>query len=160
MNKITLILIGLLFYACTAFGQNQTDSIYTKKILGTDFFQNGKLLRPNQLLKITKINPEAYKEMKKAKSNFIVATILSSAGGGFVGYPLGTAIGGGDPNWKLAGIGVGLIIVSIPVTLSYTKHAKNAVGIYNNGLSSATSFRRIDFNFGLTGNGLGIVMRF
>lgn len=98
------------------------------------FFQNGQKLRPGELLKITQINPEAYKEMKKAKSGFDVATIFGSIGGFLIGWPLGTALAGGDPNWALAGIGAGLVVVAIPFNSSYVKHAKNSVRIYNAGL--------------------------
>ena len=128
MKKNTLILIGfLLLNGSLIFGQSQSDSIQIKKILGTVFIQNGKKLTPKQLLEITKINSEAYNEMKVAKSNY--------------------------------GIGTGLIVVSIPFSTSYTKHAKKAVGIYNNGLAQ-TGLRKIDFNLALTCNGIGIKMTF
>ena len=97
--------------------------------------------------------------MKIAKSNYDIGTVFGFAGGFLVGWPLGTALGGGEPNWTLAGIGAGLIVVSIPFSTSYTKHAKKAVGIYNTGLSQ-TGLRKIDFNLGLTCNGIGIKMTF
>ncbi|MBK8636390.1 MAG: hypothetical protein IPN72_23720 [Saprospiraceae bacterium] len=35
-----------------------------------------------------------------------------------IGYPLGALIRGGEPNWALAGVGAGLVVVSIPIASS------------------------------------------
>ena len=160
MKKNTLILVGILILCVSQiFAQSQTDSIQIKKSLGTIFIQNGKKLTPKQLLEITKVNQEAYKEMKVAKSNHDIGSVFGFAGGFLVGWPLGTAIAGGEPNWALAGIGAGLIVMSIPFSSSYAKHAKNAVGIYNNGLNQ-TGLRKVNFDLGLTCYGIGVKMRF
>lgn len=141
-----------------SYGQNKSDSIEIKKALGTIFRQNGKNLTPRQLLDITQSNTEAYKEMKIAKSNYDIGSVFGFAGGFLVGWPLGTAIAGGEPNWTLAGIGAGLIL-SIPFSTAYTKHAKNAVNLYNNGLKS-TGLNNVDFKIGLTYNGIGVKVIF
>lgn len=95
MKKLTLIIIGLLFLnANTVFGQSQSDTIQIKKSLGTIFIQNGERFKPNQLLEIIKINPEAYTEMKVAKSNHNIGSVFAFAGRFLVGWPLGTAIAG------------------------------------------------------------------
>ena len=154
-----ILFIGLLLLTVkTTFGQIKNDSIEIKKSLGTVFRQNGKNLTPRQLLIITESNTEAYKEMKIAKSNFDASFVFGYAGGFLVGWPVGTAVAGGEPNWALAGIGAGLIAVSIPFSVAYTKHAKNAVRIYNG--SRPTAFHNLDFKVGLTSNGIGIKMRF
>lgn len=154
MKKTVLIYIFLIT-VFSSYGQSKSDSIEIKKFIGTVFQQSGKNLTPRQLLAITKVNEEAYKEMKIAKSNYGVGSVVGFVGGFLVGWPLGTAIGGGKPNWTLAGIGAGLIVVSIPFSIAYTKHAKNAVIIYNNGLQQ-TGFNNIDLKIGLTCNGIGI----
>jgi hypothetical protein len=158
MKRIIIILIFLMT-VFNSYGQNKSDSIEIKKALGTIFRQNGKNLTPRQLLDITQSNTEAYKEMKIAKSNYDVGSVFGFAGGFLVGWPLGTAIAGGEPNWTLAGIGAGLIVVSIPFSTAYTKHAKNAVNLYNNGLKS-TGLNNVDFKIGLTYNGIGVKVIF
>jgi hypothetical protein len=97
--------------------------------------------------------------MKIAKSNYDVGFVFGFSGGCLVGWPVGTAVAGGKPNWTLAGIGAGFIVVSIPFSSAYTKHAKNAVKIYNNGLKQ-TGFNNIDLNIGLTCNGIGVKVIF
>lgn len=76
-----------------------------------------------------------------------------------IGWPLGAAIAGGDPNWTLAAIGGGLVVVAIPFSVAYTKNAKRAVELYNSGLANQ-DISCIDFQFGITGNGLGLKITF
>lgn len=157
--KTLLIITTVLLCYSNLFAQNQSDSIEVKKRLGTVFIQNGRYLTPRQLLDITESNPEAYKEMKIAKTNYDVGTVFGFAGGFLVGWPVGTAIAGGKPNWTLAGIGAGLIVVSIPFSSAYTKHAKNAVNIYNNGIRQ-TGMKNFDLKLGLASNGIGLKITF
>lgn len=67
---------------------------------------------------------------------------------------------GGDPNWVLAGVGAGLIVVSIRFSSAYTKHARNAVNIYNSGLNNIGRTQDISFRAGFTRNGIGLIMTF
>lgn len=97
MKRLLAIPIFLLMYL-PLFAQSPSDSITVKKAMGAVFTQHGKALKVRQLLDITQSNPEAFQEMKKAKSNFDVGYIFSFAGGTLVGWTLGTALGGGDPN--------------------------------------------------------------
>ncbi|MFZ0280656.1 MAG: hypothetical protein WAL29_03330 [Bacteroidales bacterium] len=58
-----------------------------------------------------------------------------------------------------AAIGAGLIVISIPFTSAYTKHAKNAVRIYNNGLNRP-SYMDPDVRMSFTINGIGLKVTF
>jgi len=164
MNKTYLFLIiaiGVIVSSLnTVSAQNQTDSIFFEN--NRIYKQNDVILGPKQLLEVTKINPEAYKEMKIAKSNSDFAMILSAGGGFMIGWTLGTALGGGEPQWALAGVGVGLLVLTIPLMSGYKKHAKNAVDIYNSGLNKppTTVNRKVKLDMGLTSNGFGLVMTF
>jgi hypothetical protein len=149
----------LILSAFRLFGQNASDSIEVRHALGIIFLQNGKKLAPRNLLEITKSNMESYSEMKTAKTNYDAGYVFGSVGGFLAGWPLGTAIGGGKPNWALAAVGAGLIIVSIPFSTAYSKHAKNAVGLYNNGLKQ-TGHTAVKWKMGLTSSGAGIRLIF
>lgn len=160
MKKLFFSIIAILSICYnTTFGQSLSDTIQIKKRVGTVFIQNGEPLTPKRLLAITTINPTAYQEMKIAKTNYDIGTAFSFAGGFLVGWPLGTALGGGDPIWALVGVGAGLIALSIPFGTAYTQHAKKAVNLYNNDLHKTAS-RNVDFNFGLTANGIGLNIAF
>lgn len=157
----SLILFAALFIlnASQAFAQQETGRIEVKENFGTTFSQDGKKLTPKQLLDITMVNEDAYEKMKMAKINNDWGTVFGFAGGFLVGWPLGTAIAGGGPNWALAGVGAGLLVVSIPFSSAFKKHAKNAVDIYNAGVGQ-TGLRKYDYKVELTSTGLGLRMMF
>jgi len=160
MKIIAAALFNLfVFSILSSFGQTQNDSIRIEKRLGTVYTQNGKVLTMKHLLNITEVNSKAYGYMRKARTNNNVATIFSMAGGFFIGYPLGVAMAGGDPNWVLAGIGAGLILVGIPFSVGANKNALKAVEIYNSGLVQQEA-RRINCSFGVTNFGIGIRVAF
>ncbi len=153
----TLLTMGFTF----AFGQAPSDSITMKKVFGGyQFYQGDKLLKVNQLVNTMKTNEQAYKQIKSAQSTYTMAMILSSAGGFMVGWPLGTAVGGGEPNWTIAGIGAGLIVAAIPISQSFNKKAKQAVDTFNSGLQTSSFWEKNELNLTLTGNGIGLTLNF
>jgi hypothetical protein len=85
--------------------------------------------------------------------------IFGLPGGFLIGWPLGTAAAGGKPNWVLAGIGAGLTVVSMTFSGAYSKHARNAVNLYNNGLKKVGRSRS-EIEVGLMCNGIGAKIRF
>ncbi|MEM9389420.1 MAG: hypothetical protein AAGA02_03035 [Bacteroidota bacterium] len=155
MKKIFVVAISMLL-CLTAYSQNDSPITYRKAFGGYVFEQDGKALKPKQMLDIFQNNEAAYKAMKKAKANYDPAIGLSFVGGTLVGWPLGTALGGGDPNWALAGIGAGLIIAAIPLGSAFNKHAIRAVDLFN-GDNDKSSTR---LYYGLTNHGLGLELRF
>jgi hypothetical protein len=159
--SVLFLCIGsvLVFSATLANGQNTTDSITVKRTFGTVFQQHGENLTPGKLLEITQSNTEAYNEMKLAKSNYNAGYVIGFAGGALVGWPVGTALAGGDPNWTLAAVGAGLIVVSIPFSSAYIRHAKKAVSIFNSQLKQL-GLNRIDLKIGCTNHGVGLSINF
>lgn len=55
----------------------------------------------NELVSTMKSNQNSYKLIKSANSNNLLAQVIGGIGGGLIGYPIGTAIGGGKTNWTL-----------------------------------------------------------
>ena len=142
-----------------AYSQNNKDSIEViPDFFGTQFKQNGKVLKPRQLKEITLANPEAYAEMQKAKNNSDAAGVMGFIAGALIGWPLGTYIAGGDPQWGMAVAGGGLILLSIPLSSAYAKHASNGARIYNSGLKT-TGFKK-EFYFEMNPGRVGFAMRF
>lgn len=161
MKKTAIIFALLAASISFIFGQTASDSITMKKVFGGyQFYQGERLLKMSELTSTMVLNNEAYKQIKSAQSTYTMATIFSYAGGFLVGWPLGTAIGGGEPNWTLAAIGAGLIVVTIPITQSFNKKAKQAVDTYNGGLQTSSFWDRNELNLSLTGNGIGLTLNF
>ncbi|MBS2210241.1 hypothetical protein KEM09_02445 [Carboxylicivirga mesophila] len=159
MNKQILILLCALFAIGASVVAQSQDSISVEKRWGTVFTQNGKVLKPRQLLEITHKSPEAYQSMLQAKKNYDAGAVIGFIGGFMVGWPCGTALAGGDPEWAMAGIGAGLIAISIPFSTAYVKHTKRAVAIYNGTLINETK-EVAQINFGATSAGIGVKVTF
>ena len=158
--KHTLFLLLFLPAVFSAAGQNTTtDTIEIRKAFGTVFRYKGKTQTPKQLLDLMAPVPEAVKEMEIARSNYSTSAVFGFIGGFLIGWPLGTAIAGGDPNWALAGIGAGVLVISIPFTSAYNRHAKNAIDLYN-GSQRHSSLDGPELHLGMTGNGMGLRLSF
>jgi hypothetical protein len=161
MKRIVIIMALLIVSLTFTFGQTVSDSISMKKVFGGyQFYQGGKMLNMNKLVTAMKPNEEAYKQIKSAQSNYTVAMVCSYAGGFMIGWPVGTALGGGEPNWLLAGVGAGLIVATIPILKGYNNKARLAVDTYNGGLLSSSNWDKRELNLSMTASGIGFSLRF
>ncbi len=157
--KRIILLTALVILHLNSIAQTSSDTIEVKQRFGTStFYKNGTILKPSQLLSLVQVNEEAFREMKLAKTNNDLGLVFGVLGGFMVGYPLGTALGGGKPQWELLGIGAGLIVISIPFSSAYNKHSKKAINLYNKGLKQI-GFNHIDLKFGFSLTGIGIVLK-
>jgi len=151
---LTFALVTLTF--CNA------QKIEMEKVFGGyKYTQNGKQMTMGDLVDAMESYQQAYELVKKAQSNNTLASIIGFAGGGLIGWPIGAAIGGGDANWTLAGIGAGLVAIGIPISSSANKKAKQAVELYNSSLNSTSFYKfKPEFKIMANGNGIGFSMNF
>lgn len=122
---------------------------------GVRFERDTVTLGLNQVLDIVKENSKAYAELKRAKLNYNAAGVFGFTGAVLIGFPVGTAIAGGDPEWGLAAGGAALIIASIPFTSAFRGHTMEALDIYNN-----KNISRIKPEFQFYGSGARLILRF
>jgi uncharacterized membrane protein YedE/YeeE len=101
-------------------------------------------------------NPEALKLAKSANASYRAGNVLGFIGGFLIGYPIGTTLGGGEPEWGMAAAGAGVIVVALPIISSANKKMSRAVDLYNSSESSANSTH--DFQF--KGNAVGLAFKF
>lgn len=128
---------------------------------GYKYTQYGNEMTMRDLVKTMESNTQAFHLIKKAQSNNTLASIIGFAGGGLIGWPIGTALGGGEANWTLAGIGAGLVVVGIPISSSANKKTKQAVELFNSSLNSTSLYeRKPEFKVIANGNGIGFSMNF
>ena len=161
--KISLLALIFLLAVCfNLHAQSANGRIDVEKVFaGHRFSQNGHKLSADEMVALMRENKEAYAKMRAAKSTSTFASILSGAGSFMVGYPVGTHLAGSEPNWTMAGIGAGLIVVSIPISIKFNRQAKSAVDLYNAGLYEATLKRNpTELLLGSANNGYGVVLRF
>jgi hypothetical protein len=155
------VLLGILIMVISfAYCQNQTDTItVVKKTLGAAYQLDGKYLSIRQISNVVKPNHEAFKLMKQVKTANFFSSLLAYSGGFMIGWPIGTAIAGGEPEWQLAGIGVGLLGAGIAISSTSNKKITKAVTLYNNDLKGI-SLRREEVKIEFADNGLGIKIVF
>jgi hypothetical protein len=154
MKKLLFIII-IVSFSFNSFCQTKNDTITIYK---NKYSLNGKSLTPKQMMILFKDYPDAYNEMKIAKNNFDCATALSYISGFCIGYPLGQFLAGGEPTWAMAGVGVGLIFIEIPLASAYNKHTKSAIKLYNSKITGISSLK-YNFYFGMTSYGVGITFK-
>lgn len=149
-------------FALATFAFCNAQEIEMEKVFGGyEYSQNGKRMTMGDLVKRMESNSQAFELIKKAQTNNTLASIIGFAGGGLIGWPIGTALGGGDANWTLAGIGAGIIVVGIPISSSANKKAKQAVELYNSSLNSTSFYEfKPEFIIIANGNGIGLSMTF
>jgi len=162
MNRL-LITICLVVLHFSSFAQTTGEMTMKSSFWsGTTLEQNGQTYKVREALDVMKGNQEAYDLMKSAKSSYDMANVFAFAGGALIGWPLGSAIAGGDPNWALAGIGAGLIVISIPIANTFKKKADTALEAYNSSLDKNVSANQYQpkLEFASGKNGLGLRLTF
>ncbi len=159
MKQFGLFAITTFGFIGFSWGQTPSDSIFVaKSFWGYNFYQTDVRLNFNQLPYIMEENKEAHLLIKKARSNHTISSILSGAGGFLIGWQLGTALFGGEPNWAIAGVGGGLIVISIPLYSKSYRQSLEAIDIYNSGLLITGLLSQL--SIGMTPNGVGIKLEF
>ena len=151
-----------LAFIISSFNFINAQKIDVEKVFGGfKYTQNEELISIGDLVAIMENNTEALELIKKGRTNRSFAGVLGFAGGALIGWPIGTSIGGGDANWTLAGIGAGLVVVSIPVSSKSNKKINQAVELYNAALNG-TSYSNFnpEFNVIANTNGVGFSMNF
>lgn len=120
----------LLAFDATA--QNSGDTIKVQPaFLESNFYMKDRLLTLKQLEYKLSYNTTAYEVVRKGKTSKTFMQIFSFAGGFMVGYGLAEWLFTNKVNPYLIGSGISCIGISIPFALSYNKHLKKAVHIYN-----------------------------
>lgn len=150
-----LVLLSLIFLCFSQISLAQEIKAY-KTFGGVRFEMDTVTLGVNQVLEIVKENPEAYAELKRAKSNNNAAGVLGFSGVILIALPIGTAIAGGSPEWGLAAGGAALILASIPFTTAFRGHTMQALDLYNGKFKTS----RIKPEFRFYGTGARLTIRF
>jgi hypothetical protein len=149
------LFILLVFCSFGVSAQSREGDLRMEK---TKIYLDNQLLKPKEVLNVMEGNPDAYAAYKKAKSNYDAGQVIGFIGGFMIGYPLGSALGGGDPQWGIAAGGVGLLLLNLPLISGYKKHSRNAIELYN-GLSGSTA-KNYSIEFTPTATGAKVVLRF
>ncbi len=155
MNRSKRFVAAALFLLAAAticFAQESDEKTRieaVKKGLGYRYtYEAAPLVSWNDFYRVMADSPNSLSQVKKAKASGTVSVVLGSAGGFLIGWPIGTAIAGGDPNWWLAAAGGGVAIVGVVFSVMSAKQLKKSVDSYNDSIAWVEG----------TANGLDIVL--
>ncbi len=161
MKKIILFKFFLILSIISVFSQT-TNTLRVESGIRdrVEFYQNNKKLNIYEVMHIMETNDIAYKIMKSAQNSLGLAYFFGIIGGLLIGFPLGTALTEGNPNWKLAAVGGGLALISFSIKKSYKQKVRTAVNFYNTGLNTGMLQNKTKVNFYITSNGVAMALSF
>ncbi len=163
MKHLFIILIPIFIIAISTDSKAQNaDTLYLKSnFWGNKFYKGDTIYSINGVLEELAVNEQPYNLMLSAKKDNTFAQIFGAAGGLLIGWPIGTAISGGEPKWYLAGIGAGLVAISIPISINFKKKANEALKNHNSLIRGSAKWNyKPKYLFGLSGNGLRLQIQF
>lgn len=112
-----------------------TSSFWT----GNKFYYDGLKISSDGVEQIMRSNPNALELLRQGNKQSNGASVVGGIGGILIGWPIGTAIAGGDPVWELAAVGAGISVISAIIYSSANKKIKRSVELYNAGTSTSHS---------------------
>lgn len=154
------LIAAILFLASYTTSLSQQLEFIHIPMSGYTIYQGEERLSMFKIMTLMAPNPAAYKSMNACRNLRMLSGVFGLVGGGFIGYPLGTAVGGGDPNWNLLAIGFAVVGVGVPFSIKARKKAEEAVNLWNSGAQSRTPSRQSYYYAIGDGNGLGLGIRF
>jgi len=157
MKNIFISIITILIITAPIYSQDKDKTIGND---GSRYTYQGKQINMNQMLSLMEKDSEEFELMSSGKSTGGLVTVLSTIGGGLIGWPLGTHIGGGEPNWTLAYIGGALVVISIPFAIGADNNIKKAVEMHNEKQALTYNERTYDLKFFATSSGFGLSLQF
>ena len=118
---------------------NTTSSTFTQPQINDDtitiikrvYSLKGVPLTLMQMVDLMRNYPEAYSEIKKAKSIYFTSIVCGEVGGACVGASLGILVSTGSFITPIAVVGAVFIIIDISMAKTYINHITKAVRLYN-----------------------------
>lgn len=157
MKKFLLLILFVIgVSSLSAQTVNDTISMVKRDNGRVAYMKGGIPLLPIQLEDVMYDYPESMSYLQKAKANQVFGIIFAGVGGYLIGYPIGTAIGGGEPNWSMAAIGVGVAAIAFVFDGASKANVKNAVESYNRSVKE----KNAQLSFGFTTSGIGLRIHF
>ena len=157
MKYVITFVIAIILLSPTLYLQAEDKTIITD---GSQYIYNGRPLDFKQMLKLMEKDSEEYELVSSAKSTNSLTNVLGFIGGALVGWPIGTYLGGGEPNWTLAYIGGAIIVINIPIAISASNKLTEGVRLHNEKQALTYNERNYELKFFATSNGFGLSLQF
>ncbi len=162
-------ILSVLLILCisTSFVKAQTqnpDGVLSYKSsfwTGNTFYYDGLKVSSDGVERIMRSNTQALELLRQGNRQANGASVVGGIGGILIGWPVGTAIAGGEPAWELAGVGAGISVISAFIYSAANKKIKRSIALYNTGTSTAQSNSKIrEIKLAVTAAEVGISFTF
>jgi len=135
---------------------SDSDSIIVRNKM---VYYQSQAIDGNRMLELVKSNNEAGRKLESARAPGVISYILSYAGGFCIGWPIGTLIGGGEPEWGMVGAGAGLVALAIPFSSISVNRTREAINIYNQSTYNTATIKK-ELRIGFKNNGISLSLNF
>lgn len=150
-NTLLLVLFTLMSYFSFAQQVEVRSNFW-----GTKITHDQKTISVKDFVELTKSNQKAYDFALKAKQNKTASDIFSTIGGLMIGWPLGTALAGGEFKSEILYAGLGIACISIPFASGMSKNLRKAGDAFN----GKTVADNIEYSVIANANGIGLSLNF
>ena len=159
MKNLFIFSVFILTFTLSAYSQSTNIEVVEKGLFKNKVYVKcGIEMTPAQLVTLFQNDPNMKDYYKPIAMNNVASSLLNSIGSALIFWPVAEWLSdNSNPNWDLAYIGAGCVVLSIPFKNAYNKHAARAVQYYNSWYHKTSA---VHFNLNLDRNGLGLAMKF
>ncbi|MFA7326921.1 MAG: hypothetical protein WC121_09670 [Candidatus Kapaibacterium sp.] len=157
MKNIFISIITILILTAPIYSQDRDKTIGTD---GSLYTYEGKPINIRQIMSLMEKNSEEYELVSSAKSTAAFTNVMGFIGGALIGWPIGTYLGGGEPNWTLAAVGGAIVVINIPLAIGAQNKLTEGVRLHNEKQALTDNSRTYQLQFFATNNGIGLSLQF
>ena len=163
--SMILLVATALVVARPAWAQASQDKApieIKKKVLGTQYFYNGRMVNVFGLPHVVKDCPEALTKVRTAQVLYVPGLFFAGLGGGLLGMFVGEAITGQDPSLAIAAVGGASLCAGMGLAFASEASVRRGVDTYNKsiGSASASASRTPSVQIAFSPQSVGVRMRF
>lgn len=156
-----IVVVSFLSIFCT---QAQEIKI-EKHFLSNNYIQEGKVLNRNELTSVLQDNSEAYKLIKSANNNTLLSNIMLGIGLGVASYSTIRLLIDKEYVYTYSSrvidfVGLGITLVSIPITNNANSKIEKAVWIYNQNQGRTINQFKSKLYLKINRKSLGLTLNF
>lgn len=167
-TKHLILLSFLVLLACESWSQEKaevSDTLYVKQRFGEfTFYKGGQEIRAREFRETIVTNQQAKVSFRKGNNQRKLAGVFNFAGWFSIGWMLGSFLTSDSPdqvNLGIGAIGLGSVLISIPIANSAVSNLNSATEIYNQGLKKDLGFwDRSELSLNISPNKIGINLNF
>ena len=162
---IFTLFMSLAGLSWTQENNKKRDSLHVTSSFGNlSFYHNGIPVNKRDYRNVINANPEAKEMFRKANNTGIIASTFNFIGSFGIGWTLGSFLASNSPdevNWKMGVVGLGSLLIALPISSSAERSHRAAAKKFNEGLNNNLSLLdRVELHLQISPNRVGLQFNF